>query len=131
MRPNNSGTISHNQWRQTLIFIGGALSTFFENQPFLSDYWWCKIYFYTLNSRIIGGAAAPGALQVWRHCLDWNGCECQSPFINKLKVVCSKTEKCLSTQGKGSKNISKSQIVREKSHKLFYTGVKKPNQSAK
>ena len=55
------------QWRQTLIFIGGALSTFFENQPFLSDYWWCKIYFYTLNSRIIGGAAAPGALQVWRH----------------------------------------------------------------
>ena len=56
------------QWRQTLIFIGGALSTFFENQPFFSDYWWCKIYFYTLNSRIIGGAAAPGALQVWRHC---------------------------------------------------------------
>ena len=55
------------QWRQTLIFIGGALSTFFENQPFLSDYWWCKIYFYTLNSRIIGGAAAPAALQVWRH----------------------------------------------------------------
>ena len=52
-----------------MIFIGGALSTFFENQPFLSDYWWCKIYFYTLNSRIIGGAAAPGALQVWRHWL--------------------------------------------------------------
>ena len=57
------------QWRQTLIFIGGALSTFVENQPFVCDYWWCKIYFYTLNSRIIGGAAAPGALQVWRHCL--------------------------------------------------------------
>jgi len=50
-----------------LIFIGGALSTFVENQPFVCDYWWCKIYFYTLNSRIIGGAAAPGALQVWRH----------------------------------------------------------------
>ena len=57
----------HFQWRQTLIFIGGALSTFVENQPFVCDYWWCKIYFYTLNSRIIGGAAAPGALQVWRH----------------------------------------------------------------
>ena len=50
-----------------MIFIGGALSTFVENQPFVCDYWWCKIYFYTLNSRIIGGAAAPGALQVWRH----------------------------------------------------------------
>ena len=28
---------------------------------YYSDYWWCKIYLYLVNSRIIGGASAPGA----------------------------------------------------------------------